>query len=315
MFRKVLGTIFVAAGLLVTISLFQNCSENGFKAADHGSTSSSSTDPGAIQNPLQSDVNIQASVLSKLEAGSPVTFEITSDGFLPTQPQWSHTFKGVAGACTETNGKTNPTYTINCPAAGALEVHLQGLLGDQARSFPTYLATIAAAPAVTPNPSAPEINMKVTFTIPAGTGNKPWNDAATTVETFIGQTLEIKNGDTVTHRLHTNGRPFPHGNNIAPGASGNYVIAQSYSRAANGAVYDHIAGTSAPFSLVAYDGAQLYTQNCASCHGPLANSERANAKVSMIKNAIANRPEMKIAPLMALTTRQIEAISYALGGR
>jgi hypothetical protein len=292
------------------LASFQNCSDTGFKPTDHGATSTqSSTD-----NP---DINIQASVLTKLEARADITFDITAPdaSFIPSAPKWSHVFNGTASACIERNGNTAATYTINCPASGALEVNLQGILLGQPLTFPTFRATLANAPPPNPGGTGPEINLTISFTIPAGTAKAAYNTTATIVETFVGQKLTITNSDTIIHRLHTGGRPFPHGNNINAGASATYTIAQSYNRTANGAIYDHIAGTAAPFYLVAYDGAQLYAQNCASCHGALASSAKLNAKVSQIKMSLTNEPTMKTAPLMALTQRQIEAISYALGGR
>ncbi len=292
----------------LSLVAFQNCSDTGFKTTDHGATSTqSSTD-----NP---DINIQASVLTKLEARADITFDITAPdaSFMPSSPKWSHIFNGTASGCIERNGNSAATYTINCPMAGAIEVNLQGLLLGQPVTFPTFRATLANAPGT--GGGRTEINMTISFNIQAGTGKAPWNNAAAIVETFVGQSLKITNNDSIIHRLHTGGRPFPHGNNINAAASATYVIAQSYNRATNGSIYDHIAGTAAPFYLVAYDGSQLYAQNCAACHGALATSAKLNAKVSQIKLGIANEPTMKTAALMALTQRQIEAISYALGGR
>src|SRR5512135_603380 len=41
-------------------------------------------------------------------------------------------------------------------------------------------------------------------------------------------------------------------------------------------------------STASLDGAALYTDNCASCHGPLATSGKAGAMASAIQAAIAN---------------------------
>lgn len=295
-------TIFLLGPLLFLA--FQNCSK-GFQATDHGAI------PLSSESLAVSDVQVQASSLSKLEATSDITFEVASDNEFPVNLVWNHRFKNQTGGCTEKNGTQANSYILNCPGSGDLEVQLQGEVHGRQSSFPIYKVTLANPP----DNGQPQINMTVVFNIPAGTGNQPWNTAATTVETFIGQTLELRNNDSVVHRLHTNGRPFPHGNNIAVGGTIRHVIAQSYNRMTNGVIYDHIAGTSAAFFLVAYDGAQLYAQNCASCHGPLATSEVAQARVSLIRNALTAQPQMQTLPLMSLTPRQIEAISYALGGR
>lgn len=302
--RSVRSTVAVLIIVPLLVIAFQNCSK-GFQSTDHGAI------PLASESLAFSDVQVQASSLSKLEATSDIVFEIASDNQFPVNLVWSHRFKNLAGGCTERNGTQANSYILNCPGSGELEVQLQGEVHGRQSTFPVYKVTLANAP----DNGQPQINMTVVFNIPAGTGNQPWNTAATTVETFVGQTLELKNNDTVVHRLHTNGRPFPHGNNIAVGGTMRHVIAQSYNRMTNGVIYDHIAGTSAAFFLAAYDGAQLYSQNCASCHGPLATSEVAQARVSAIQNALTAQPQMQIVPLMSLTRRQIEAISYALGGR
>jgi len=92
--------------------------------------------------------------------------------------------------------------------------------------------------------------MLVSFRIAEGTGNAPWNSPETRIQLKVGQTLRIINDDTVAHRLHTNGRPCAHGPNIPPGGFFDCVLAQTYSEAANGILYDHNAGTSARFYLL-----------------------------------------------------------------
>lgn len=73
------------------------------------------------------------------------------------------------------------------------------------------------------------------FRIPAGTGNGAWNTAQTPIVARIGDTVRIFNDDTVTHRLHTNGRPCPHGADIRPGESRDCVIQSQFV----GDLYDH----------------------------------------------------------------------------
>jgi hypothetical protein len=51
----------------------------------------------------------------------------------------------------------------------------------------------------------------VIFRIKAGTGKASWNTEATEVDVKVGQVLRIVNDDSVPHRLHTNGKPCPHG--------------------------------------------------------------------------------------------------------
>ena len=118
--------------------------------------------------------------------------------------------------------------------------------------------------------------------------------------------------DSVDHQLHTSGRPCGHGSKIVPGASSDCVINASYSRAANGVIYDHLVGPSAEFYLVAYSGEELYATNCQSCHLGIASSERRGATVSQIDRAIQDIPAMRSQSLVRLTPRQKQAIAKAL---
>ncbi len=67
-----------------------------------------------------------------------------------------------------------------------------------------------------------------------------------------------------------------------------------------------IAPTPAPT-----DGAALYSSNCSSCHGQLANSDKRNATAAQIQTGISNVSGMR--SLSNLTTTQIQAIATALG--
>ncbi|HET9597737.1 MAG TPA: choice-of-anchor D domain-containing protein [Anaeromyxobacteraceae bacterium] len=61
------------------------------------------------------------------------------------------------------------------------------------------------------------------------------------------------------------------------------------------------------------DGAALYTQYCASCHGALSSSSVRGASASKIQNAISSN-KGGMGKLSSLTSAQIQAISTALGG-
>ncbi len=60
----------------------------------------------------------------------------------------------------------------------------------------------------------------------------------------------------------------------------------------------------------ALDGAALYGQYCAGCHGPLATSSKLGRSASQIQDAINSIPMMS--SLKSLTTAQINAIADAL---
>ena len=93
---------------------------------------------------------------------------------------------------------------------------------------------------VAANPAVP-INTDIAFMIPLGTGANPWNTAATPIRGKIGQKIVITNGDTVVHRMHTGGKPCPHGANIMPGQSAVCLINSAFI----GNDYDHNLGTAA----------------------------------------------------------------------
>jgi len=79
----------------------------------------------------------------------------------------------------------------------------------------------------------------VTFHIPAGTGGGSWNTQATMVVAAVGDTLRIINDDTVPHRPHTGGSPFPHPVvDIAPGQTTDYLLQTAYDPAL-GPLSDH----------------------------------------------------------------------------
>jgi negative regulator of replication initiation len=58
-------------------------------------------------------------------------------------------------------------------------------------------------------PDNPGANI-VEFHIKHGTGNQPWNTAEEIITAKVGNILRIVNDDTVSHRPHTSGVPFPH---------------------------------------------------------------------------------------------------------
>jgi hypothetical protein len=60
------------------------------------------------------------------------------------------------------------------------------------------------------------------------------------VEARVGDTLRIVNDDSVPHRLHTTGRPFPHpANDIFPGQSVDLLLTGTYDLDTDGPLVDH----------------------------------------------------------------------------
>lgn len=124
-----------------------------------------------------------------------------------------------------------------------------------------YLMSLASAPIETANSilrreldigedhhEPPPPSGMIEFHIAAGTGSNAWNTRETAVTGVVGQTLRIHNDDTVAHRLHTSGAPFPHpGNETMPGTFSDFVLAQPYGLDAVPGLYDHIHGQTARF--------------------------------------------------------------------
>ena len=299
--RKIMNGFMIAAGA-VTLMFFQNCGE-GFVAQRVRNSDS------------EKPANYLSSVSNQLEPGRDVEFALTSDTVSGSaQYQWSHKFNGISGFCVEKNANQGLTYVVNCAINGDLQINLT--VSDQGVAKvvePVIAALVAPAlPLVAPN----EIQVTLSFEIPAGTGVAPWNSAVAPFEVFVGQALRIQNSDSVSHQLKTNGRPCISTLDIGPGQIGNCLIKQSYSRSTNGGIYDAAGGPGAPFFAVSYDGFQLYAQTCSGCHGNLADSGKQGRRPSALLAARTTVPAMMAqSAVMNLTPRQIEAISYVLGGR
>jgi hypothetical protein len=88
----------------------------------------------------------------------------------------------------------------------------------------------------------------VEFRIPRGIGPGAWNTRDQMVRAKVGDTLRLFNDDTVPHRLHTGGSPFPHpGDDIGPGQAGDFVLRTPFDPDVNPPLYDHVHGPGAPF--------------------------------------------------------------------
>jgi hypothetical protein len=98
-------------------------------------------------------------------------------------------------------------------------------------------------------PDNPAANI-VEFHIKPGTGNQPWNTTEEIIIAKVGNILRIVNDDTVSHRPHTSGAPFPHpGSDIPPGEHADYLLQAPFpsSPGAIEALYDHAFGQAAQF--------------------------------------------------------------------
>lgn len=84
-------------------------------------------------------------------------------------------------------------------------------------------------------------------------------------------------------------------------------VAQTDAAGNIGKAQQNFQRTTAP---VVYDGSQLYAQNCAACHGALANSVKKDRTAEQISSAITSIPNMTT--LTFLTAPQIQAIAGVL---
>jgi hypothetical protein len=90
----------------------------------------------------------------------------------------------------------------------------------------------------------------VIFHIPSGAGSGPWNVGSDRVIAKVGDTLRIINDDSIPHRLHTPGRPFPHpSTDIFPGGTADFVLQTTFQPGVDGLLFDHAFGQQATFFL------------------------------------------------------------------
>ena len=99
-----------------------------------------------------------------------------------------------------------------------------------------------------PAPADPPPRRTSSFIFRPGQELGPWNTRDHAVMGVVGQTLRIYNDDNVTHRLHTDGVPFPHpGADIAPGTFSDFALHNVFDLDTNPGLYDHDFGQTARF--------------------------------------------------------------------
>lgn len=312
--RVAVLAVAVIAG--VTLTFFQNCGGAKFKS---GSSSASSNLPhdqiphGTSFSVFNAQNNLLAESLP-LAVNTAYRLRTATDAGTPVNASWRAN-SGVAGfANCAVTGTAMLERTLNCSSVGTAHVEVDFAFGDG-----TSLTETFERPVTNNGVTLPPSNI-VTFSIPAGTGNKPWNTAANPVVVFRGQILRITNNDSMVHRLHTGGRPCPHQpGNISTGQSFDCVASQTHAATATD-TYDHNVGNSANFYVSVIDGAALYSttkftiqgmaRGCVDCHGALATSAKKNATFAMVRGAItANTGGMGA---ITLSDDQIRAIVYEL---
>ena len=220
-----LGLIVVLSSLV--LFAFNNCADN-FKVM---------TGDALIehQNSIVSKaVYINAAPDNVFYSGKDLTFTSEFEGLgTVSQYNWTYMMNGAPQGCNQIATADPSTYKINCPVGvGSLVIKLM-VIGSNGMMPAEDAAYVLVA-----NPAVP-VNTDVAFMIPLGTGSKPWNTADNPIRAKMGQKIIITNGDTVIHRMHTGGKPCPHGANIAPGASMTCLVNSPFL----GNNYDHNLGT------------------------------------------------------------------------
>jgi hypothetical protein len=91
----------------------------------------------------------------------------------------------------------------------------------------------------------------VEFHIEPGTGSGPWNLFNNPVRVHVGETLRFINDDSISHFLHTDGTPCPHGTRaFKPGESYDCVITRKH-KSTDQDLYDHDQGPDAQIYIEA----------------------------------------------------------------
>lgn len=186
-----------------------------------------SADGEASANPSTEDTAVTVTPTTPL-ATTPTTTPTIAPSTAPTS-----TVPTTTTAPTTTPPSVPPTDTV-------------------ASSTTTSTTPVTPTTPISPSTTADQGSNIVVFRVAAGTGSGPWNSFDDPVRVTVGQTLRIYNDDSVKHTLHAGGAPFGHGKSIAPGSYRDHVIAApSDPSPGSPRVYEHSAGKSAPFWIVA----------------------------------------------------------------
>jgi len=194
---------------------------------------------------------------------------------------------------TATGAVTNNTYT----AAGTYTVTLT-VTDDTSRSDTTFV-DITVGGLQIPNadaggPYTGNINEPVTF------------DASASTHT-----------STIVNYIWDFGDGTPYVQSASPIVTHTYVQAGSYTVTLAAQDANNIPGIATAIVTIsgpppALDGAALYTNNCAGCHGPLATSAKLNRTAAQIQAAIDTNAGNVMGSLSGLTVDEVQAIADAL---
>lgn len=224
---------------------------------------------------------------------------------------WSATSGVAAANGTKISGVTSPAVHTGLSDSTTYYyiVTAENSAGESAASVQVAATTLGASstptvPAAPTGVSAAGGNTQVTLSWPAVTGASSYNiywSTASGVSTSTGTRIA---GATSPY-VHTG---------LADGSAYFYVVTAVNALGESAASAQATATTSA----AAIDGAALYTQFCAGCHGALGSSDKQGTSAALISSGIANIGSMAsrfnatTGSLIKLTPDQIAAIAAAL---
>lgn len=215
---------------------------------------------------------------------------------------WS-TASGVTTANgTRIAGATSP-YVHTALSAGTSYYYIVTAVNGAGESAPS---TQASAITNAPPPAVPAAPTGVTATGGANQVSLSWSavSGATSYNIYWSTT----SGVTTASGTKIAGAASPYvQSGLAAGTACYYVVTAVNSAGESAASAQATATTAAP----AIDGAALYSQYCAGCHGALASSNKRKATASQIQAGISGNIG-GMGSLSSLSAAQIQAIATAL---
>lgn len=170
---------------------------------------------------LLGESTVLTGLVSPVRSGTKVRIQQEQPTGWVTIAKWPMSPAGAYGNALTPPGVGTFVYRARMPKVGAIA----------AANSPTRTVTVVD-------------EALIVFTIPPGTGAGSWNTSATPVVGKVGDTLRLVNGDSMPHRLHTDGDPFGHpAASVGPGQVADYVLNSSFT----GALYCHDHGMNSKF--------------------------------------------------------------------
>lgn len=186
---------------------------------------------------------------------------------------------------TRPSGSSTPTTVAPSSATTTRPATTQPATTSRPPTSPPTTSRPTAPPATAAPASS---NGVVEFRIRSGTQGGPWNTFQNPVRVQVGQILRIYNDDVVAHTAHSNGVPFEHGPTIQPGAYADHpIVATHDADPASPENYEHDAGVSAPFWVIATAATKPPTTTTTTVAAPTTSTTVSSTTVSTGSDASA----------------------------